>query len=175
MGNFWVFGYGSLIWNPGFSYVDSQPAKVYGFHRSLCIHSWVHRGTQQNPGLVLGLDKGGSCNGMAFKVQTQDKDQVIDYLRKRELVTDVYKETWCKLFLPDGNVVSAVTYIVDRESPQYSGKLQLQNQVEIVNTARGKSGHNSEYILKTVEHLKLISIRDHNLELIANQISQNQA
>ena len=171
MGNFWVFGYGSLIWNPGFSYVDSKPAKVYGFHRSLCIHSWVHRGTQQKPGLVLGLDKGGSCNGMAFNVKAQDKDQVIDYLRKRELVTDVYKEAWCKLFLPSGKVVSALTYIVDRESPQYSGKLDLQNQVEIVSTARGMSGHNSEYILKTVEHLKMISIRDHNLELIANQIS----
>ena len=85
------------------------------------------------------------------------------------------KKHGANYFCPVTKVVSAITYIVDRESPQYSGKLELKNQVEIVNTARGKSGHNSEYILKTVEHLKLISIRDHNLELIANQISQNQA
>ena len=171
MGDFWVFGYGSLIWNPGFATIQSKPAKIFGFHRSLCIYSWVHRGTEKSPGLVLGLDKGGSCNGMAFKVSGSNRNKVLDYLRKRELVTDVYKEKWCKVYLPCKVQISALTYIVDRSSQQYSGTLDLQKQIEIVKNARGKSGANNEYILNTVNHLKSISIRDHNLEAIANQIT----
>ena len=87
--NFWVFGYGSLMWRPGFSFLESRPAKVTGLHRSLCVFSWVHRGTQERPGLVLGLDQGGACLGLAFRVCSSEREQVIDYLREREQVTNV--------------------------------------------------------------------------------------
>ncbi len=174
MGDFWVFGYGSLIWNPGFESVGSHPAKLYGLHRSLCIYSWVHRGTQNTPGLVLGLDKGGSCSGMAFKVHSKNRESVIQYLRKRELVTNVYKESWRRVELGNGRTEQALTYVVDRTSPQYSGTLDIQKQIELVSSASGDSGPNCEYVLKTVEHLKSIAIRDHNLETIAGIIAQHQ-
>jgi cation transport protein ChaC len=170
MSDFWVFGYGSLIWNPGFESIERRPAKLYGLHRCLCIYSWVHRGTRQEPGLVLGLDRGGSCHGMAFKVDADDRISVIEYLRKRELVTNVYKEAWRPIILHNGTTERALTYVVDRTSPQYSGHLDLQKQIDIVSSAKGNSGKNCEYVLKTVQHLKTISIRDANLETIARNI-----
>jgi cation transport protein ChaC len=174
MGDFWVFGYGSLIWNPGFEVVESHPARLFGLHRSLCIYSWVHRGTRQFPGLVLGLDKGGSCSGMAFKVHSKNREPVIEYLRERELVTKVYKESWRQIKFKSGSSEQALTFVVDRSSPQYSGLLDIEKQIEIVSSAKGNSGPNNEYLLKTVEHLKSISIRDHSLESIANIIIHDQ-
>lgn len=174
MGDFWVFGYGSLIWNPGFEVVESHPAKLFGLHRSLCIYSWVHRGTRQSPGLVLGLDKGGSCSGMAFRVHSSNRESVIEYLRQRELVTNVYRESWRQIKFKSGASEQALTFVVDRSSPQYSGALAVERQAEIVSSAVGNSGPNNEYLLKTVDHLKSISIRDHHLESIANIIIHDQ-
>lgn len=171
MGDFWVFGYGSLIWNPGFTHIGTVSAKIYGLHRALCIHSWVHRGTVSEPGLVLGLAKGGSCHGVAFKVESKERNSVIGYLRARELVTDVYKEVWRTIHLPDGETEMALTYVADPASPQYSDALTLERQIDVVKSANGKSGANIDYILKTVEHLKSISIRDRHLERIVKQIT----
>src|SRR6478609_4437740 len=107
MDEFWVFGYGSLMWNPGFDFAERSQALVYGYRRSLCVRSWVHRGTQQNPGLVLGLDRGGSCRGMAFRIGADQWDDVIEYLRARELVTNVYLERNVTLQLEGGRSVKA--------------------------------------------------------------------
>nr|MCU0831318.1 gamma-glutamylcyclotransferase [Rhizobiaceae bacterium] len=92
MGDLWVFGYGSLMWRPGFVHEEALPARLTGYHRALCVRSLVHRGTPERPGLVLGLDKGGSCKGIAFRVTADRRDAVVDYLRARELVTNVYRE-----------------------------------------------------------------------------------
>ncbi|QRM56754.1 gamma-glutamylcyclotransferase [Sinorhizobium sp. BG8] len=164
MDEFWVFGYGSLMWNPGFEFEERQQAHLYGFRRSLCVRSWVHRGTQESPGLVLGLDRGGSCRGMAFRVLPERSAAVVDYLRERELVTHVYKERNLLASLADGRRVTAVTYVIDREHQQYAGSLGIEEAAETVSRATGRSGANIDYVTSTLDHLREMGIRDHWLE-----------
>src|SRR5262245_39713724 len=121
MGDFWVFGYASLIRRPGFAQTETERARLYGYRRSLCVHSHVHRGTPERPGLVLGLDRGGSCVGLAFRVPLDLQGEVMTYLRERELVTNVYLERTLPVRLASGTVVQAVCYIVDRTHKQYAG------------------------------------------------------
>ena len=149
----WVFGYGSLMWRPGFEFEDRSPALVHGYHRSLCIFSHVHRGTPEKPGLVLGLDRGGACRGMAFRVKASLRRATLDYLREREQVTSVYVETWLTARLPSGNGVRAVAYVVDPTHPQYAGRLPHHELVRLVRQGRGVSGHNIDYIRSTFDHL----------------------
>lgn len=164
MGDFWVFGYGSLIWRPGFEALERQKARVFGLHRSLCVYSWVHRGTRERPGLVFGLDRGGSCHGLAYKVAGKNREAVVSYLREREMVTNVYREHDCLLALNSGEKVRALTYVIDRSHPQYAGKLDLERQVEIIVGARGQSGENPDYVLSTAQHLETHGIRDRRLD-----------
>ncbi len=166
----WVFGYGSLMWRPGFNTLEAIPATLYGAHRALCIYSWVHRGTQQRPGLVLGLDSGGSCRGMAFRVAEEDRGEVLAYLRERELVTNVYREAERSLRLDGGRRVLAVAYLVDRDHQQYAGLLAHGELVQQVRGAVGQSGANEEYIHNTVAHLRELGIRDHRLEQLALEL-----
>src|SRR3954453_11189167 len=114
----WVFAYGSLMWRPGFAFLERVPARLLGAHRALCVLSHVHRGTPERPGLVLGLDRGGSCRGVAFRVQQQNREATMAYLTSREQVTKVYRETWHNLRLADGRVVRGVAYTVDRAHHQ---------------------------------------------------------
>lgn len=172
MGDFWVFGYGSLIWNPGFAHVETSRARLSGYRRALCIRSWVHRGTQEQPGLVLGLDRGGSCVGMAFRVPADLRDEVMAYLRERELVTNVYLERQVKLRLDDGRAVEAVTYVCDRKHAQYAGSLDAEEAAGIVRNAAGKSGANPDYVRSTLEHLKALGIRDHWLEDVGTRLNR---
>lgn len=170
MGDFWVFGYGSLIWRPGFAHTDTERARLQGYRRSLCVHSWVHRGTQQRPGLVLGLDRGGSCVGLAFRVPEELRDEVMTYLRERELVTNVYLERLLPVRLASGAVVQAVCYVVDRTHAQYAGGLDEAEAAAIVRGAVGQSGRNEEYVLNAVEHLAALGIRDHWMEGVARRL-----
>ena len=171
MGDFWVFGYGSLIWRPGFAHVEARRARLHGYRRSLCVYSFVHRGTRQRPGLVLGLDHGGSCVGLAFRVPGNLRDEVITYLRERELVTDVYLERTLKVRLDGGGTVEAVAYIVDRQHEQYAGALDAAHAAAVVRGAVGQSGNNEDYVLSTLEHLKALGIRDHWLEEVARRVA----
>jgi glutathione-specific gamma-glutamylcyclotransferase len=167
MDEFWVFGYGSLMWNPGFQFQVRLGARAFGYRRSLCIRSFVHRGTPERPGLVLGLDRGGSCRGAAFKVNAEDREEVLDYLRKRELVTNVYLERHLRLALEDGREVRAIGYVVDRTHPQYAGALDVEEAARIVQVSAGQSGPNEAYVANTVAHLKEMGIRDAWLEGVA--------
>jgi cation transport protein ChaC len=164
MDEFWVFGYGSLMWNPGFPFAEKADAVIFGYRRSLCIHSWVHRGSETSPGLVLGLDRGGACRGVAFRVAEADRDEVLDYLRARELVTNVYLERWASARLGDGRRVTVVAYVADRKHAQYAGSLDTRTAAAIVNTAVGQSGPNDAYVFNTIEHLRAVGIRDQWLE-----------
>ena len=173
MGDFWVFGYGSLIWRPGFAHVETRRARLYGYRRSLCVYSFVHRGTRERPGLVLGLDRGGSCIGLAFRVPGELRDEVLAYLRERELVTSVYLERVLDIRLDGGEMVQAVAYIVDRQHQQYAGGLDAAHAASVVRGAIGQSGNNEDYVVSTVEHLKALGIRDHWLEEVARQVAPN--
>ena len=170
MGDFWVFGYGSLIWNPGFAHIETRRARLPGYRRALCIRSWVHRGTRASPGLVLGLDRGGSCIGMAFRVPGDLRDEVMSYLRERELVTNVYLERQVVVRLEGGEQAAAVTYVADRRHEQYAGSMDAAEAASIVRGAHGKSGDNVTYVLSTVEHLKALGIMDHWLETVEGML-----
>ncbi|MDL2403233.1 gamma-glutamylcyclotransferase [Rhizobium mayense] len=172
MDEFWVFGYGSLMWNPGFSYVEKAEALIFGYRRSLCVHSWVHRGSEASPGLVLGLDLGGSCRGMAFSIAAAERDEVLAYLRERELVTKVYLEKTLPIRLADGRRVTAVAYIVDRNHQQYAGALDAMEAAHIVESAIGQSGPNDAYVFNTLAHLREMKIRDQWLEQVAGEIER---
>jgi len=168
----WVFGYGSLMWRPGFEYVDRQPARLLGAHRALCVFSHVHRGTPEQPGLVLGLDHGGSCRGIAFRIESKKQDATIQYLREREQVTSVYRETTRAILLlerPDENV-RALCYLVDRSHVQYAGALSRERQLELVRQGHGRSGVNRDYVLATAKELDALGIRDATLEWLAARL-----
>lgn len=164
MDDFWVFGYGSLMWNPGFAYESKMPARTFGYRRALCVRSFVHRGTPERPGLVLGLDRGGSCRGMAFRVAAKDRADVVAYLRERELVTHVYRERVMPALLADGQRIAALAYIVDRSHPQYAGALSPDEAAAIIAVSSGKSGANPDYVVNTLAHLREMGIRDPWLE-----------
>lgn len=170
MDDFWVFGYGSLMWRPGFAHLDTQKARLHGYRRALCVRSHVHRGTPERPGLVLGLDRGGSCLGLAFRVPGDLNEEVMAYLRARELVTNVYLERRFAVRLKTGDTVEAVGFVVDRGHHQYSGRIDVAHAAESVAGAAGQSGPNEEYVLNTVEHLKALGIRDHWLEAVAARL-----
>jgi cation transport protein ChaC len=167
MGDFWVFGYGSLMWRPGFAHTETQKARLHGYRRALCVRSYVHRGTPDRPGLVLGLDRGGSCLGLAFRVPGELADEVLTYLRERELVTNVYLEKRLPVRLATGETVPAVSFVVDRAHVQYAGRLDVEEAARAISGAVGQSGPNEDYVLNTVEHLKALGISDHWLEGVA--------
>ena len=171
-GDLWVFGYGSLIWNPGFAFVEQVPARLIGEHRALCIYSLVHRGTPEKPGLVLGLDRGGACQGIAFRVATEHRKATVAYLREREQVTSVYVETSRQIELEDKTRrrVRALCYIVDRSHVQYAGRLTLAESLHHVRQGHGKSGANRDYVLETVQALEALGYREGDLHLLAEQL-----
>lgn len=159
-GDFWVFGYGSLMWRPGFAYQEVCGARLYGYHRALCVWSWVHRGTQAQPGLVFGLDAGGSCVGRAFRVAVAERAAVLHYLHQREMVTAVYHPAAHRLHLNDRRVVKGLCFLVDRQHQQYAGRLEAETAAAVVATASGMSGANRDYLDSTVEHLEDLGIRE---------------
>ncbi len=168
----WVFGYGSLMWRPGFEFVEQRPARLNGAHRSLCVISHFHRGSPDEPGLVLGLDRGGSCRGVAFRVSEKLREQTIAYLREREQVTSVYLEKTRLVDLLDGDRrrVNALCYLVDRGHSQYSGVMMPDEQLRYVRRGHGKSGANVDYVMATVEAMHTLGIRDRSLEWLAEKL-----
>ena len=162
----WIFGYGSLMWQAGFPCAEMSRARLEGFHRAFCISSTHHRGSAARPGLVLGLDRGGTCEGVAYRVTADRAGVVLAYLRKRELVSGVYREAHVRVLLHDGThrFVTALAYIVERCHPSYTGRTPLHAQAHQIRGARGLSGDNLDYLLATVGHLKKAGIRERDLE-----------
>lgn len=171
----WVFGYGSLIWNPGFAHVSSQQGLLKGAHRSLSIVSHHHRGTVERPGLVFGLTRGGSCRGMVFEVAAANWSEVRRYLEEREQVTSVYRDVMRPVHLGDGRVVSALSFLVDERHEQYAGHLSLEQQLAMVRSGVGLSGRNIDYVLNTARHLGELGIRDRQLMAMAALLAADEA
>ena len=170
-GDLWVFGYGSLIWRPGFDFVERVPARLIGEHRALCVYSFVHRGTPEKPGLVLGLDRGGACRGVAFRIAEKNRAATVAYLRAREQVTSVYREVTRSVWLDNEarQRVGALAYVVDRGHVQYAGRLSLAEQLRHVMQGHGQSGANREYVISTVKAIEAEGFRDaplHQLSLM---------
>jgi len=169
----WVFGYGSLLWNPGFEFVDKQVATLTEYHRSFCMRSIHHRGTIEAPGLVLALDAkiGATCDGLAFEVDGTIAPQVLDYLRERELISSAYLEIDLPITLRGGRQVQAVTYVIDPDHVQYCGDLSLEEQASIIAIAVGGRGPNDEYLHSTADHLHELGISDADLDWLSHRVN----
>jgi cation transport protein ChaC len=175
-GDLWVFGYGSLMWRPGFEFIEQVPARLIGEHRALCVYSFVHRGTPEKPGLVLGLDRGGACRGVAFRVAEKRRADTIAYLRAREQVTSVYREVMRSVWLENEprQRVSALAYVVDRGHVQYAGRLSLAEQLRHVQQGHGQSGANREYVIATVKAIESEGFRDTQLHQLASMLHDDR-
>ena len=171
-GDLWVFAYGSLMWRPGFAYAEARRARLVGYSRGFCVYSVHYRGTREHPGLVLGLDRGGACEGIAYRVPSEAARRTLAYLRAREQVTGVYVEARVPIMLAGsgGREVTAVTYIVERRHPGYAGHLPLGLQARIIRGASGRSGANLDYLANTMMHLRELSIRERALERLSTLV-----
>lgn len=169
----WVFAYGSLMWRPDFPFTDRVEARLVGAHRALCVYSFFHRGTPERPGLVLGLDRGGTCRGIAYRVPAKKRGDTIAYLRAREQVTSVYRECMRPVWLkraPEKRV-PALCYMVDRGHAQYAGRLSLEQQLHHVRQGHGHSGANRDYVVATVGALEQLGYRETDLHLLAARLA----
>lgn len=168
-GPLYVFGYGSLLWRPGFDYRSSHRARIHGFHRALRVWSFHHRGTPDRPGLVLGLDRGGSCLGCMFEVAEDNKRAAAEYLWEREMVTNVYIPRLVTVAC-DGGRFTALTFVLDRKHEQYAGLLRPEHAADHILGARGASGANPEYVRETVAGLERLGVRDQGLRSVLRHL-----
>ncbi|ETX14862.1 gamma-glutamyl cyclotransferase [Roseivivax halodurans JCM 10272] len=168
----WVFGYGSLLWNPGFEVAEQRPARLHGYRRSFCMSSIHHRGTGEVPGLVLALDAvpGSHCDGLALAARPEDTEEVLAYLRARELVSSAYLERLVELETGTGETVTAVAYVIDPDHEQYVAHLTLEEQAQIIARAVGGRGPNTEYLWNTVQHLAELGIPDAELQWLSDRV-----
>ncbi len=173
----WVFGYGSLLWNPGFDVAEQVMATLPGYHRSFCMRSIHHRGSEAEPGLVLALDEaeGGQCEGVALRVAPGTEDATLTYLRERELISSAYLEKLLDITLGDGRVVEAVTYVIDPDHVQYCGGLALEEQAQIIARSHGGRGPNSEYLYNTASHLAGMGVADDDLDWLSRRVAALQS
>src|SRR4030088_938809 len=171
-GDLWVFGYGSRMWRPGFKFIEQVPARLIGEHRALCVYSFVHRGTPEKPGLVLGLDRGRACRGIAFRGAEQGRAAPVAYFRAPRRVTSVYREVMRSVWLENEarQRVSALAYVVDRGHVQYAGRLSLTEQLRYVQQGHGRSGNNRDYVLSTVKSIEAQGFRDAQLHQLATML-----
>jgi len=165
-GEFWVFGYGSLMWSPCFAYRDMVLARVHGYHRALCILSTRYRGTRRKPGLVMGLRRGGSCWGMAFRIPRGQVGRCLARLWSREMPRRVYAPRLVLVSLADGRQVRALAFVADPNHPAYVRELDLHGRARLVAQGIGQRGPCIDYIRNTLEHMHEVGVRDPHLERV---------
>lgn len=173
-GDVWIFGYGSLMWRPNFEYLEMRPALLRGYHRALCIYSTRYRGTWERPGLVLGLDRGGSCRGRAMRVADAKADEVIAYLYEREMVHHVYHPKWLPVEIPAGRV-AAYAFVADRANEKYIAHLSDADAVKLVLQGCGTGGQCLDYLKTTIRHLDELGIAEGRLHRITRLAEERAA
>ena len=171
----WVFGYGSLMWRPGFSFVERRAAVIHGRRRAFCIYSVHHRGTASRPGLVLGLAPGGSARGAAYRVAEADWPATYDYLREREQPTETYFEAWATVRLAGGRAAPALVFLSDLKHPQWAGDLDLETQARLIAGATGLSGRNVDYLRDLVIHLREEGVANRTMERLLARVEALEA
>ena len=171
----WVFGYGSLMWRPGFAFVERTGAVLHGRRRAFCIYSVHHRGTTARPGLVLGLAPGGSTRGVAYRVAEADWPAVYAYLLEREQPTETYIEAQIHIRLADGRRAPALGFLSDMTHPQWAGRLDLEAQALLIAHSTGLSGRNIDYLRELVEHLRQDGVRDKGMERLLARVQALEA
>ena len=170
-GDFWLFAYGSLMWDADFAHAETRPARLYGYHRALCLYSFDYRGTRDKPGLVLGLDRGGSCQGLAFRVRGQDREPVMAHLHARETSEGEYHLRWLKLFLKDNpQPVTGAAFVANHANHYYAGKRPADEAARMIARGFGRRGPCVDYLRNTVAHLKEMGIRDRALERVLRKL-----
>ncbi len=174
-GDRWIFGYGSLMWRPGFDYLDRQGAILHGRRRAFCIYSVHHRGTYERPGLVLGLAPGGSVRGVAYRVAAARWPDTYAYLREREQPTETYVESASTVRLADGGTASVLTFLSDTDHPQWAGDLSAEQQAHLIAGAAGLSGRNVDYLRDLVQHLRAEGVRDQAMETLLKRVEALEA
>jgi cation transport protein ChaC len=173
-GERWVFGYGSLMWRPGFSFIERRTAVLHGRRRAFCIYSVHHRGTYERPGLVLGLAPGGSVRGAAYRVAETDWADVYAYLREREQPTETYFEAWREIRIDGNGVAKALIFLSDTRHPQWAGALTLEQQAELIAGSKGLSGRNVDYLRDLVMHLHEDGVRDAGMEALLAMVEEKE-
>lgn len=168
----WIFGYGSLMWDPGFDVAEAVRARLDGYARSFCMRSVEYRGTPERPGLVLALraQTDATCNGLALRIPDADHDEVRDYLRGRELITGAYVEEVLPVTLDDGRVVDALAYVIRDDHSQFAGELCSVEQARIIATAQGGRGPNADYLFNTAKHLNQIGLSDQEMDDLSEHV-----
>jgi cation transport protein ChaC len=164
-GALWVFGYGSLMWDPDFTYDHAAPALLRGYHRAFCISSVRHRGTHDKPGLVLGLNRGGACRGIAYRVPADAAASALDALWAREMPSAAYKPRLLRVTLENKSVM-ALTFVADTRHERYVGDLAVEEVAHLIAGGTGERGHNAEYLCNTLRHLEELGVRDAALHRI---------
>lgn len=165
-GELWVFGYASLMWSPGFAYREQRRGFVYGYHRALCIYSHRHRGTRQRPGLVMGLCRGGSCWGMAYRLANRRQRDILAALWRREMRNYVYLPRLVTVRLGSRRSVRALTFVADQTHRQFAGDLDIEHTARLVAQGRGGRGDNVDYLQRTLAHMHEIGVRDPHLDRV---------
>jgi len=173
-GDVWVFGYGSLIWNPAFHFVERRIARIHGYHRRFCLWTQLGRGSADNPGLMLGLESGGACRGVVFRIAEAAVQSELDILWRREMFTGAYCPTWVQA-RSGADVVPAITFVINRRNSRYAGRLSDDTVARHIATAAGPMGQCCEYLFETVRHLTELGIRDRQLEAMASKVRAKQA
>ncbi|MDR3507123.1 MAG: gamma-glutamylcyclotransferase [Caulobacteraceae bacterium] len=174
-GERWVFGYGSLMWRPGFRFIERRPARLHGRRRAFCIYSVHHRGTHERKGLVLGLAPGGSTRGAAFRVAEADWPETYAYLREREQPTETYFESWAEVRFLGGGAAKALVFLSDFDHPQWAGVLDLEVQARMIAGASGLSGRNVDYLRDLVSHLREEGVADRTMEQLLTRVEALEA
>ena len=168
-GDLWLFGYGSLIWNPAFHFAEQRKGRIHGWHRRFCLWTPLGRGSPDRPGLVLGLERGGACTGMAFRLAADQVASELDIVWRREMLSGAYRPRWVRVQSAEGPI-DAIAFTIDPANPRYAGRLDEDEIVDVVATAVGRLGPCTDYLFKTALALKELGLEDRVLNRLKARV-----